>query len=219
MKELNREGVPILGTLPAPKLCEIEDVILQNTAGHAVIIDTRPDRKKFMAGHVAGSLHAPLGISFAMIVGSYVDPTAEIYLILDEEQVSLAVRTLVRIGYDNIVGVTPASELSRSRSVNHTLPRVEFSDLDASVCVDEWTILDVRAESEFETAHIPGALNIAHTRLASRINEVPRGKPVMTYCRSGNRASAATALLAREGFEVTLVDGAFQDWAGLRQEV
>ena len=219
MKELNREGVPILGTLPAPKLCEIEDVILQNTAGHAVIIDTRPDRKKFMAGHVAGSLYAPLGISFAMIVGSYVDPTAEIYLILDEEQVSLAVRTLVRIGYDNIVGFTPASELSRSRSVNHTLPRVEFSDLDASVCVDEWTILDVRAESEFETAHIPGALNIAHTRLASRINEVPRGKPVMTYCRSGNRASAATALLAREGFEVTLVDGAFQDWAGLRQEV
>ena len=69
-----------------------------------------------------------------MIVGSYVDPTAEIYLILDEEQVSLAVRTLVRIGYDNIVGFTPASELSRSRSVNHTLPRVEFSDLDASVC-------------------------------------------------------------------------------------
>ena len=219
MKELNREGAPILGPLPVPKLCGIEDLILQSTASHAVIIDTRPDRKQFMEGHVAGSLYAPLGISFAMIVGSYVDPAAEIYLILNEEQVNLAVRTLVRIGYDNISGFTPPSELSSSRLADHSLSRIEFSDLDANVSSAEWTIVDVRGSSEFETAHIPGALNIAHTRLASRINEVPRGKPVMTYCRSGNRASAATALLAREGFDVTLVDGAFEDWAGLRQEV
>ena len=31
------------------------------------------------------------------------------------------------------------------------------------------------------------------------------------------KASAAAALLAKEGFEVTLVDGAFAYWAGLNQ--
>ena len=57
-------------------------------------------------------------------------------------------------------------------------------------------------------------MNIAHTRLAERLDDVPRDKPVMTYCRSGNRAAAAAGLLAREGYDVTLIDGLFDSWPG-----
>ena len=215
MKELNTKGAPILGTLPTPALYPIKELVEHSATGHAVIVDTRRDRRGFMEGHISGALYAPLGINFPMIVGSYVDPAAEIYLILDPEKLDLAVRTLVRIGYDNIVGFTPTSEVSGSSLADQAMSRIEFPDMEANVDTDKWTVLDVRGASEFNTAHIPGALNIAHTRLATRIDEVPKDKPVMTYCRSGNRASAAAALLAKKGFDVTLIDGAFEDWVGL----
>jgi len=76
-------------------------------------------------------------------------------------------------------------------------------------------VLDVRGAAEFAGARVPSAINIAHTRLATRLDELPSDKPVLTYCRSGNRASAAAAFLAHEGYDVTLVDGLFATWPGL----
>ena len=65
---------------------------------------------------------------------------------------------------------------------------------------------------------MPGAINIAHTRLAQRLGEVPRDKPVLTYCRSGNRAASAASLLEKEGYEVTHIDGTYASWPGLERE-
>lgn len=217
MKDLNKNGVPVLGDLPQPKLFGIEELVERGGAEGAVIVDTRTDRKGFLAGHIPGSLYAPLGIDFAMVVGSYVDPSRDIYLIADPSDVAEAVRTLIRIGYDNIAGFTPPSALVECGLAEEVIGRVDFHDVGAEVDTDAWTILDVRGAAEHAGAHIPGAINIAHTRLAARLDEVPRDKPVMTYCRSGNRASLAAALLAKEGFDVTHVDGPFASWAGLGQ--
>ena len=215
MKDLNKNGVPVLGDLPTPQRLGIEELIGRGSSDGAVIIDTRADRTDFMRGHIPSALHAPLGINFPMIVGSYVDPTTDIYLVAESADLDLAVRTLVRIGYDRIVGFAPPSSLVESESATETIQRIDFKDLPAEVNIETWTVLDVRGAAEFGGAHIPGAMNIAHTQLASRLGEVPRDKPVMVYCRTGNRASAAAALLARGGFLVTLVDGLFSSWPGL----
>jgi hydroxyacylglutathione hydrolase len=172
------------------------------------------DRKAFMAGHVPGSIHAPLGINFPMIVGSYVDPETEIYLLVDHADLEEAVRTLVRIGYDRIAGFSPPTALVERGLSEEIVQRVDFHDLPADLDPDGRTILDVRTEAEYRAGHVPGAMNIAYTRLEKRLDEIPRDKPVMTYCRSGNRAAAAAALLAREGYDVTLVDGLFDSWPG-----
>ena len=37
-----------------------------------------------------------------------------------------------------------------------------------------YRILDVRGEAEFEAGHVPGALNIAHTRLLARAEEMTK---------------------------------------------
>ncbi|NNF14106.1 MAG: MBL fold metallo-hydrolase [Gemmatimonadetes bacterium] len=214
MKQLNKSGVPILGDLPLPKACSIDELAENGREEGAVIVDTRPDRKGFMAGHIPGSLHAPLGINFAMIVGSYVDPETNIYLLIDHADLEEAVRTLVRIGYDHVAGyASPAALVERGLS-EEVIDRIDFTDLPAETEGGERTVLDVRSAAEFRAGHVPGAMNIAHTRLAARLDEVPRDKPVMTYCRSGNRASAAAALLASEGYDVTLVDGLFDVWPG-----
>jgi len=216
MKDLNKNGVPVLGALPSPSRYVPDEMAELAADDGAVIIDTRPDRTAYMAGHIPGSIYAPLGINFAMIVGSYVDPSTDIYLLIEADRVDEATRTLIRIGYDRVAGyAVPSDEMTRA---THTIARVDFGDLEIEIDESEYTILDVRGVTDYAAKHLPGAINIAHTRLDSRISEVPQGKPVLTYCRTGNRASAAVSLLQQKGYDVRFVDGQFSEWKGWQED-
>jgi len=43
-------------------------------------------------------------------------------------------------------------------------------------------IVDVRDDASFNMAHIAGALHIPLDQLAGRLGELPRDKPIVTYC-------------------------------------
>jgi rhodanese-related sulfurtransferase len=76
-------------------------------------------------------------------------------------------------------------------------------------------ILDVRSAEEFEGGHIPGAVNIPHTELAARLDElgVSRDAEIVVHCESGRRAAAAEAVLADAGFtQVRDLDGHMKGW-------
>ena len=73
------------------------------------------------------------------------------------------------------------------------------------------TLVDVRNADEFRGGHIPGAINIAVHELNNKLNKIPRDKPVIVYCRSGNRsAHAAQSLLAAGYSEVYDLGGLFE---------
>lgn len=61
-------------------------------------------------------------------------------------------------------------------------------------------LLDVRTPEEFNSGHIAGAVNIAVEQLSARLSEVPQDKPVVLYCRSGNRSGQAAQILERAGY-------------------
>ena len=63
----------------------------------------------------------------------------------------------------------------------------------------------MRGKAEFDGRHVPGALNIAHTRLFVRLAEVPKDLPLLVYCNSGGRSAHAVALLERHGYDVVNV--------------
>ena len=67
-------------------------------------------------------------------------------------------------------------------------------------------VLDVRGAAEYETKHVPGSQNIAHTRLYLRRDDVPKDRPVLVHCNSGGRSAAAAALLERHGHDVVQVN-------------
>ena len=60
MKNLNKNGVPVLGDVPAPESYTVAQLTERGNVEGAVIVDTRMDREAYMAGHIPGSLHAPL---------------------------------------------------------------------------------------------------------------------------------------------------------------
>jgi rhodanese-related sulfurtransferase len=61
-------------------------------------------------------------------------------------------------------------------------------------------ILDVRSPRENAKWSIPGSLLIPLKDLRARLDEVPPGAPVFTYCRSGFRSYLAQRILVQNGW-------------------
>ena len=82
---------------------------------------------------------------------------------------------------------------------------------------DDVQIVDVREPDEWRAGRIDGALHIPRDGLADRLDELDRGRPVVTVCRSGSRSGRAAAYLAEEGFTAENLDGGMLAWeeAGL----
>jgi rhodanese-related sulfurtransferase len=64
-------------------------------------------------------------------------------------------------------------------------------------------VVDVRTPEEFAAGHVPGAINVPHDQVESRLAELRgyRGKDVVVYCRSGRRSEMALTVLEKAGFE------------------
>ena len=63
------------------------------------------------------------------------------------------------------------------------------------------TIVDVRTPAEFREGHIAGAVNMDFfgASFDSQILTLPKDKPVLLYCRTGNRSAGAYDAMEKEG--------------------
>ena len=211
MKALNRDGVPVLGTLPAPK--RLDAAAVKSVGQDVTVIDTRP-WAAFRDGHLRGAIHAPPGKMFPMIAGSYADPAARIVLVAEQARVDALVRDLIRIGYDRIEAFITPDDLAATAGLVRSH---ECTAQEAAARRAEAFVLDVRGASEHATASLEGATNIAYTRVLPRLADLPRDRPILVHCALGGRSAAATALLERHGFDATNIAGGFEGWrkAGL----
>jgi rhodanese-related sulfurtransferase len=83
-------------------------------------------------------------------------------------------------------------------------------------------LLDVRTPAEYTEGHLPGAINIPHTELASRVAELSdaRDRDIVVYCRSGTRAEQALGVLKDAGFSRLFhLDGDYQRWSAEKRPV
>lgn len=75
--------------------------------------------------------------------------------------------------------------------------------------------LDVRTPGEFESARIPGAVNIPVDRLDSHLRDIVSagGGTLLLVCQSGGRAEQAATKLARGGHsDLVLLEGGMNAW-------
>lgn len=208
MKELNRDGPPLLGSLPEPRELSADDVEAMAGDDSVCFLDTRL-LEEHCSGHPAGAIFAPLGSLFPNFAGSYVDAQEQVVLIVAPAAVGEVVRDLVRIGIDRIVGFVDPQTLADVEGLASTRP-VTFDEVADRL--DRAAVVDVRSASEFAAGHLPGSINIAYTRLAPRIEEVPNGDDLIVHCEIGVRAAPAASFLRRRGFEPTVVVDRFTPW-------
>lgn len=76
----------------------------------------------------------------------------------------------------------------------------------------EAVVLDVREPDEWAAGHIRGAVHVPLSALAQARDTLPPDRLVLAVCRSGNRSSRATSLLAEAGHRVENVDGGMKAW-------
>lgn len=74
-------------------------------------------------------------------------------------------------------------------------------------------LLDVRSQVEFEVSHLANAKRIEPGSDPAKL-DVPKSKPIVTYCSVGYRSSAFAAKLKEAGFKnVFNLDGSIFQWA------
>ncbi len=131
MKELNRDGAPVLESLPRPRELALEELVERSRRAGSIMLDARRSRREYFARHLRGSLFVPLNRSFSTVAGSYVKPEEEIVLITSERGLDRAVRELVRVGLDHVVAWFHEGRLGEVPDDGCVaLPRIDFAELE-----------------------------------------------------------------------------------------
>jgi rhodanese-related sulfurtransferase len=74
-------------------------------------------------------------------------------------------------------------------------------------------LVDVRADHEWEAGHISDAAHLPLAELSERTAELDRERPVILYCRGGNRSTMAADALEADGFDAVKLSEGIVGWA------
>jgi rhodanese-related sulfurtransferase len=188
----------------APKRLELLDLLSQGPRTVEVLAD--------LAGTTVGNASQHLKIlRAARLVDAHKQGLYVEYRLADEEVAGLfvALRTLAQSRLAEVAGIT-REYLER----RNTFEAVEGDELVRRVRRGEVTVLDVRPVEEYRAGHIPGARSIPVTELAERLQEVPKDREVVAYCRGPYCVMAieAVELLRRKGFRAHRMEQGVADW-------
>jgi hydroxyacylglutathione hydrolase len=213
MEERNLLPGGIAG-VPAP--APLDPGAFAAAAEHALVLDTRLP-PAYLAAHVPGSLSIWEG-GLGSWAGWFLPADEPLLLVTEDGAVEPAVRTLLRMGFDDVIGT-----LRGGMHAWHT----EGLDVEAmgaasvpesarQLAAEEVDLLDVRTPEEVEKEALPGATHIPLQELGDRLDEVPRRHPLYVFCGSGLRSTVTAGLLAREGRpDVTVVLGGVKGWSSV----
>ena len=79
---------------------------------------------------------------------------------------------------------------------------------------EDYIILDVRTQDEYDQGHIPGAIVISHEEIEEKAEQVLTDKEqlILVYCRSGRRSKIAAEALVELGYTNIKEFGGIIDW-------
>jgi rhodanese-related sulfurtransferase len=80
-------------------------------------------------------------------------------------------------------------------------------------------LIDVREAYEHEQGHIPGSQNIEVTELTAAAGSLDRDKPVVFYCRSGDRSTMPAEAFRASGWEAYTLEGGLSAWVEAGQPI
>ncbi|MFH0412780.1 rhodanese-like domain-containing protein [Corynebacterium sp. L4756] len=208
MKVHNRRGPAIMGERAPLTELDTATVAAQLEADEVTFVDTR-SADQVHTGTVTRALNIPAGGSVATYAAWVVDPDNDdrplVLLADDQESAQEFWDHLVRVGIDAVAGYVTGLE-----GLPQTTPRVigpaELESFDAVMR------LDVRAKSEYDDGHVPGATQLHGGRVLWNLDQLPEEGTIVTYCQSGTRSSVAANGLRHAGYDVVELKGSYEAW-------
>ncbi|WP_147535618.1 MBL fold metallo-hydrolase [Bacillus marasmi] len=211
MKKLNKIGPAYLPTREIPFINSLE-TLEKLSQPSTVIIDTRP-AKEFAQGHLPGTINIPYNKSFTNWAGWFVTYEQDIVLIAEETNLVQMKQALTSIGLDRIIGVVNPLLVTSSHELE-SYSEIDVYQLEDYLSNDQYCLIDVRGQSEWEEGRLPNAIHIMLGTLPKRLDEIPSGKTCILQCRSGARSAIAASLLQAYGIKkVVNLKGGYLDWA------
>jgi len=108
------------------------------------------------------------------------------------------------------------------RAVREQRDVVTSDELSRLLAGRRVTLLDVRPAEEFAAGHLAGARSMPLAELEAHLDELPKRKLVVAYCRSPycSLADRAVEVLKRHGFDARRLEEGVREWSarGLRIE-
>ena len=177
----------------------------------ALVLDTRPSAI-FAKGFIPNSINIGLDGNFAMWVGEMIsDIQQEILLVTEIGKEDEALIRLSRVGYDRTIGYLNGSfeAWEKSGKQMDTINRISATELEKQLAPQKTVVIDVRKQSEFDSEHLVGAINIPMNEINNRLSEFPKDKPFVLHCASGYRSIIAASILKQRGWDnfVDVSDG------------
>jgi hydroxyacylglutathione hydrolase len=219
VEEANLAGEPVLGGVKSPR--PMDAARFSSLSDKAQVLDIRQELA-FSAAHVPGSLSIWQD-GLASFAGWFLSYDRPVLLVAEgnASTISEAVRTLMRLGFDDIAGFLAGGMLSwhmagLASSCLKTIIVQGFCHL-----LDqgrEVFVLDVRSKSELlRDGKIDGAHSIPLTMIADRSEEVPKDRDVYIFCGSGRRSMLAASFLEARGWKrLSVILGGIAGWKSRR---
>lgn len=203
MEKLNREGAPPLMEIPKPRPMNASEFEREMQEG-MLVLDTR-SAEAISGSFIPGSLAIPLDMVPAF-AGYFITYDKNIGLITEGyDEVDRAVRCLIRMGYDRFAGYLEQglNAWQVSGRKYGRIPAVHAGELVRRIQSSEsFTLLDVRSIDEYESGHLPNAVHVYVGELPNRLDQIPKDRPITTFCGSGLRAIIAASILKQNGFDL-----------------
>lgn len=117
------------------------------------------------------------------------------------------------IRYSTIITDINNPQKSITLGVFEDVSAIEFKKL---IETNEYILVDVRTVNEYKQAHIKGSVNIDwyNRTFEVEIQKLDKTKPILIYCRSGNRTSKTKFAMLGMGFQkVYNLKHGVNDWA------
>lgn len=216
MKKLNAKGPTLIGHAPVVPGLPPKEFQSAIEAGNSQLVDTR-QMLAFGGGHIPGAINIGDRPELSVWAGDMLSYNKPILLVVeDAEQLDWISWHFGYVGLTNFTGHLTGGMKAWN---NAGLPLARLTQLPVQELAkrrDEFQLLDVRSQSEFENNRIAGAKHKFVADMREGIDDtlgLDPAKPVAVYCGSGYRASIAASILRRNAFRhVHNVPGSLAAW-------
>ncbi len=203
--KINREGYTSIDEVMDRSLQGLSvSEFKQAVAKGAWILDTRP-ATIFTEAFIPGAVNVGLDGRFAEWAGALLPFDVPMVLVAAPGKEKESVTRLARVGFDNVIGYLEggmAAWQQQGEPIDMIID-VEADELAMDLPHDpNLAVIDVRKQTEFESAHIQGATNLPLDTMSDIINiaMIDTDKNLYIHCAGGYRSVIAASLLKKQGF-------------------